>query len=93
VKSAANKRTRLLRIYSEDKQRSKVLSLAKNLFSSFTVHETVGYYQGFCEPSFILEFADANPKAVLNLARKIKNLTRQRSVLIVELSGKRYQVK
>jgi len=91
VKNAASKRVRLLRIYSEDKRRPKILALAQKLFPSFTVHETVGYYQGSREPSFILEFADANSKAVLNLARKIKNLTQQKSVLIIELSGKRYQ--
>ena len=92
MKNVASKPSQLFRIYSEYKQRSKILSLAKNQFASFTVHETVGYYQGSREPSFILEFADANPRAVLNLARKIKNLTRQRSVLIVELSGRRYSV-
>ncbi|NDQ56585.1 MAG: hypothetical protein GZ088_05865 [Acidipila sp.] len=78
---------KVYRIYTEDVDRNAVIRMVAKQFESFTVHETVGYYRGKAEDSIVIEIVDAKAAPVRALAKKIRLLTGQNSVLVINLSG------
>ena len=78
---------KVYRIYTEDVDRNAVIRTVAKQFESFTLHETVGYYRGKAEDSIVIEIAGAKEASVKSLAKKIRQLTSQKSVLVMSLSG------
>jgi hypothetical protein len=75
------------RIYTEEKNKRPILHLAAKSFKSFTVQPTLGYYRGRPEKSIVIEIIGASAKAINALARNIKKMNGQKSVLEIKLTG------
>ena len=78
---------KIYRIYTEDVYRESAIRLASEVLDSFTIHEAIGYYAGQREKSIILETVNTNEDKVKSLADKVRELTGQKSVLIIGLNG------
>ena len=66
---------------SREDQRSR---LAAAKFENFTLQPTTGYFQGKAEDWIVIEIVQAQEKDVANLAKSIRRLNGQKSVLTVE---------
>jgi hypothetical protein len=80
------------RLYTEDMNRKDVVRLTAEHFQSFTLQPTEGYYGGEPEPSIVLEIVEAEDDAIRQLARSIRRLNGQKSVLLLRLQGKAEKV-
>jgi len=78
---------KVYRIYTEDLNRAAILQLSGEQFQSFTLQTTTGYYQGRAEESVVLEIVQATEEEVLALAKRIRHLNGQKSVLVMGLEG------
>ena len=83
---------KVYRIYTEDLNREEILRLTAKKFESFTLQPTTGYSPGRGEKSIVLEIVEARRKDVTVLAKSIRKLNGQKSVLIMRLSGKAEEV-
>jgi hypothetical protein len=81
------------RIYTEDVDRKAVIAATAAAFSSFTLQPTTGYFQGKAEASIVIEIVEAEDRAVEDLARKIRAIAGQKTVLIMSLAGEARQVR
>jgi hypothetical protein len=79
--------TTVYRIYTEDKNKRGILRLASAQFESFTVQPTDGYYRGRREQSIVLEIVGARPRQIEQLAKQIRHMNGQKSVLILTTRG------
>ncbi len=79
--------TSIHRIYTEDKNKGEILRLASTQFDSFTIQPIDGYYRGKRERSIVLEVAGAKPHQIEKLAKQIRRLNSQSSVLILKTRG------
>jgi hypothetical protein len=84
--------SKVYRIYTEDLNRADVLRLAAAKFENFTLQPTTGYFQGKAEDSIVIEIVQAQEKDVAELAKSIRRLNGQKSVLTVSLSGEAERV-
>lgn len=75
----------IFRVYTENVNRKKVLSLAAEKFDNFTLQPTTGYFRGQPEKSVVIEIVDARRKDVLEVAKKIRRINGQKSVLVLSL--------
>lgn len=75
----------LYRLYTEDKP--NLTELAGNHFKGFTVTPAVGYWKGNQESSKVIEIVgnQSMKPEVKKLAREIKQVNNQESVLLQEL--------
>jgi hypothetical protein len=76
------------RIYTEDTAREAVIETVGKQFDNFTLHGTTGYYKGKSEKSLVVEIIEGNEGTVEALARAIRAINGQKSVLIKSLSGR-----
>lgn len=76
------------RIYTEDTDRDGVIKAVANKFESFTLHPTTGYFKGKPERSIVIEIVDAKQEKIEVLAKIIRAINGQHSVLIMGLRGK-----
>jgi hypothetical protein len=83
---------KVYRIYTEDLNREEILRLASKMFESFTLQPTTGYFQGKAEESVVLEIVEAGESDILALAKSIRHLNGQKSVLVMGLDGKAQKV-
>jgi hypothetical protein len=77
----------IFRIYTEEKNKRDIVRLAGQEFDSFTLQPTLGYYKGKAEKSIVIEIVGAREPAVRGLARRIKEMNGQKSVLIMKIRG------
>lgn len=84
---------KVYRIYTEDLNRDEIIRLAGKQFDSFTLQPTTGYYGGKTEKSIVLEAVEAKKKDVASLAKDIRQLNGQKSVLVMGLTGKVKRIK
>jgi hypothetical protein len=75
------------RIYTEDADRDGVVAAVTAKFESFTMQPTSGYYRGKSEPSIVIEIVDAGAEEVEAVARTIRAINGQKTVLVMGLSG------
>jgi hypothetical protein len=78
----------VFRIYTEDVNRDEIIRLTGKKFDSFTLQPTTGYSQGKPEKSIVLEIVEAKKKDVTAVAKQIRGLNGQKSVLVMRLNGK-----
>jgi len=84
---------RVHRIYTEDVDRGAVIAATVASFSSFTLQPTMGYFQGRAEASIVIEIVDAEDREVEALARKIRAIAGQKTVLVMSLAGQARQIR
>lgn len=77
-------KTKVWRIYTENKNKDRVVDLVKKYFSGFTVFEATGVWQSMGEKSLVLEIIHHDPlwKDFESLCQEIKELNNQKSVLL-----------
>jgi hypothetical protein len=75
----------IYRIYTQDKNQREIARLTAERFESFTVQPTSGYYRGKRERSIVLEIVGAPPHLVEQLAKLIRVMNGQKSVLILQM--------
>jgi hypothetical protein len=81
------------RIYTEDVDRKAVIAATAAAFSSFTLQPTTGYFQGKAEASIVIEIVEAEDREVEDLARKIRGIGGQKTVLVMSLAGEAKQIR
>jgi hypothetical protein len=72
------------RIYTEQKNKREIISLAARRFESFTIQPTTGYYRTKAEKSIVLEIVGPSEREVSQLALHIKKMNGQKSILITK---------
>jgi hypothetical protein len=77
----------IYRIYTQEKNREKILKLLSKTFESFTVQPILGYYKGKEEKSIVLEVVGARALQIQQLADTIRKMNGQQSVLILHVLG------
>jgi len=85
----------LYRIYTErGNWTPKVLDATSELFDGFTVMNTVGYWKKQSETSMVIEIYTPKPEddKVAQLAKTIKRLGNQESVLVLRIQADTLEV-
>ena len=77
----------IFRIYTEEKNKRAILRLAAEAFENFTVQPTIGYYKGKGEKSIVIEVVRASDTVIRALAKDIRAMNGQKSVLVIKLTG------
>ena len=78
----------IYKLYTEDKNRDKIIEIVSNYFDGFTVYPATGLYKGQKEASLVIEIAvkaaayDAE-QSVWFIIKKIKQANNQESVGLV----------
>jgi hypothetical protein len=72
------------RVYTEDKNKGKIIRLIAKQWESFTVQPTIGYYRGKPEKSIVIEIVGARSSEITKLAVAIQKMNGQKSVLILK---------
>ena len=74
------------KIQTEDINREKILRIVRNIFSGFSVQVQLGYWDKIQENSIcIIVIANREDRdAIFNIAKGIKDLNNQESVLVTE---------
>jgi hypothetical protein len=75
------------RIYTEGKNKASIIRRVAEIFESFTIQTTLGYYKGRSEKSFVIEIVGAEPRLIRKLATTIRAMNGQQSVLVITLRG------
>lgn len=75
----------VFRIYTENVNRKKVLQAVAKEFENFTFQPTTGYFRGQPEKSVVIEIVNAKKKDVDEVARNIRRINGQKSVLVLGL--------
>ena len=73
----------MYRIYTEDVNRNEVYAILDSHVSGYTVLEAIGSWKGTRERSICIELIDVPASTVTAIARSIRALNKQESVLIV----------
>ena len=80
----------LYRIITENINQPDIIKLVAEYTSGFTLIETQGYWQGKPENSLIIEIVGIGCSTANKIARAIKKLNNQESVLIQLIEAKDY---
>jgi hypothetical protein len=75
----------IYRIYTEEKNKKAIAELTAGQFESFTLQPTLGYYRQTPEKSIVIEIIGAHQREIKLLAKRIRAMNGQKSVLILEL--------
>jgi hypothetical protein len=80
------------RIYTEDKNKDKVIKLVSKTFDGFTVTNGQGYWKGVPEKALIIEIVEKRYSSgqVNNLCIEIKKLNKQQAILLTETKTSRH---
>jgi len=74
----------LYRIYTEDKNRAKVIDILNRNVDGYTLIEAHGCWKKQWEESLIIEIVDEPIEAIWHISKAIKNVNKQEAVLIVK---------
>ena len=79
----------LYRIYTEDKNRAKIIKAVRYGFGNFTVYSTIGFWKGKREKSLTIEIIADVPamRTVALVAKNIKKFNKQKAVLIQKVEA------
>jgi hypothetical protein len=84
---------KVYRIYTQDVQRKRVIKLVTSRFEGFTLQPTFGYFKGRLEKSIVIEIVEAKQKEIDQVARAIREINGQKSVLAMNLIGRAYKIR
>ena len=79
---------KVYRIYTEDVARERVVEAIAAKFDNFTLQPTTGFYKGKPEQSIVVEIVDAEESDIDQLAKQIRAIAGEKSVLVVILTGR-----
>jgi len=79
-------RGQIYRIYTEEKNKKAIVQLLAEQFESFTLQPTLGYYRRKPEKSIVIEIVGAKAAQIRRLAKRIRKMNGQKSVLILKFS-------
>jgi hypothetical protein len=87
----------LVRIYTEDKNRTKLIELVMQYFTSFTILPAVGICNKNKELSIILEieivkYDDKTKSIIIRLCKEIKKMNSQKCCLVLLITNECYFV-
>jgi len=86
----------LLKIYTEDIKREKLLKLVSRYFQGFTMYKTTGYWKGLSEKSLCFEIIPDSlfnyHEQVKRLCKDIKIMNSQESVMVIEVKAESQEV-
>lgn len=77
----------IYRIYTEDADREAIVGAVSERFESFTLHPTTGYFKGRAEKSVVIEIVEAGEEDIKEVARVIRAINGQKTVLVMRLRG------
>lgn len=77
----------IYRIYTEDADREAVIDTVAQSFESFTVHPATGFFKGQSEKSIVIEIVDAREDDIEAVAKAIRSINGQKTVLVMGLRG------
>jgi len=77
----------VFRIYTENVNRKEVLQVVAKKFENFAFQPTTGYFRGQPEKSVVIEIVNARKKDVAEVARSIRRINGQKSVLVLGLQA------
>ena len=77
----------VFRIYTENVNRKEVLQVVAKKFENFTFQPTTGYFRGQPEKSVVIEIVNASKKDVAQVAKRIRRINGQKSVLVLGLQA------
>jgi len=82
----------LYRIYTENKNKTKIKNLTNKFFEGFTLLDGIGYWKNKAEKALIIEIiGNKNIEKKINLlAKKIKITNCQQAVLIQKIKNNSY---
>jgi hypothetical protein len=80
-------RQKIYRIYTEEKNKKAIVEQVARQFESFTLQPTLGYYRGKAEKSIVIEIIGAKKGEVNRLAKRIRTMNGQKSVLVLEVAA------
>lgn len=72
----------IYRIYTEDKNRAKVIDILNRNIDGYTLIEAHRCWKKQWEESLIIEIVDEPPEAIRHISRAIKNVNKQEAVLV-----------
>jgi hypothetical protein len=84
---------KVYRIYTQDVQRKRVIKLMASKFEGFTLQPTFGYFKGRLEKSIVIEIVKAKEREIDQVARAIREINGQKSVLVMSLTGRAYKIR
>jgi hypothetical protein len=84
---------KVYRIYTQDVHRNRVIKVVTSKFESFTLQSTRGYFKGRSEKSIVIEIVEAKHREIDQVARAIREVNGQKSVLVMSLTGKAYKIR
>jgi len=80
------------RIYTEDADRDAVIAAVSERFESFTLHPATGFFKGKSENAIVIEIVNAREEDVEAVARAIRAINAQKTVLMMGLLGTARQI-
>ena len=80
-------RQKIYRIYTEEKNKKSIVQQVAQEFESFTLQPTLGYYQQKVEKSIVIEILGAKRRDINRLAKRIRTMNGQKSVLVLEVAA------
>ena len=80
-------RQKIYRIYTEEKNKKSIVHQVAQEFGSFTLQPTLGYYQQKAEKSIVIEILGAKRRDINRLAKRIRTMNGQKSVLVLEVAA------
>jgi hypothetical protein len=80
-------RQKIYRIYTEEKNKKSIVDQVARQFESFTLQPTLGYYRKKAEKSIVIEIVGAKSSEINRLAKRIRTMNGQKSVLVLEVAA------
>jgi len=74
---------KLYSIYTENRNKPRLIKLINRFFDGFTILEAIGFWQGNAENSLIITIATKDKKGIFYLCEKIKEMNQQDCVMLV----------
>jgi hypothetical protein len=81
------RRRKVYRIYTEEKNKKGIVDQVARDIESFTLQPTLGYYRQRAEKSIVIEIVGAKRRDIDRLAKRIRTMNGQKSVLVLEVSA------
>lgn len=75
----------IYRVYTENKNKDKIIEAFTASFDGFTVFEGQGFWRGVAEPSIVIEMLTSDSVTLHKVCEWVKWYNKQEAVLIVAI--------